>query len=171
MRIYLMGYMGSGKTTLGRRLALSLGFSFLDLDDMFEDRYHISVVDFFEKYDEKAFRTLERSLLQETLNHDDVVVSTGGGTPCFFDNIDFITEAGISLYLYWEIPSLVERLKQVKRKRPLLKDLDEAELENTVTRQIEQRSVYYSQADYTIRMKHLEMDTLLEWLRSRLQLS
>ena len=90
MRIYLIGYMASGKSNLGQLLAEKLGYSFIDLDYLFEERFRISVLDFFEKYDEDGFRKIERSILHETLEQDDVVISTGGGTPCFFDNMHFI---------------------------------------------------------------------------------
>ena len=92
MRIYLIGYMASGKTQIGHILANRLGFSFTDLDTVFEKQFRISVSDFFEKYDEQAFRLLEQKLLLETKNLDNIVISTGGGTPCFFDNMDFIAE-------------------------------------------------------------------------------
>ena len=90
MRIYLIGYMASGKSNLGQILAEKLDYSFVDLDYLFEERFRISVFDFFEKYDEDGFRKIEKSLLQETTGWDDVVVATGGGTPCFFDNMRVI---------------------------------------------------------------------------------
>jgi shikimate kinase len=167
MRIYLIGYMASGKSNLGQVLAEKLGYSFLDLDYLFEKRFRISVLDFFEKYDEDGFRKIERMLLHETRDHDNVVISTGGGTPCYFDNMHFINEAGISIYLHWEIPALVNRLRQIKRERPLLKKIPAAELEGKVRAQMEQRAFYYNQADYTINTENLNMETILEWIRGR----
>ncbi len=168
MRIYLIGYMASGKSNLGHQLAEKLGFSFIDLDQMFEERFRISVLDFFEKYDEAGFRKIEQSLLHETRTFENMVISTGGGTPCYFDNMHVIRESGISLYLHWTIPSLVERLKHVKRKRPLLKDIPAEELEDKVTKHLTGREFYYKQADYTIDMDNLDWEALHEWIQKRL---
>jgi len=168
MRIYLIGYMASGKSNLGRQLAEKLGFSFIDLDYVFEERFRISVLDFFEKYDEAGFRKIEQSLLHETTTFNNVVISTGGGTPCYFDNMHLIKKSGISLYLHWTIPTLVERLKHVKRKRPLLKDIPAEELQDKVTKHLTEREFYYNQADYTIDMDNLDWEALLGWIRNRL---
>jgi shikimate kinase len=161
MRIYLTGYMASGKSNLGRLVAEKLGFSFIDLDDMFEARFRISVLDFFDRYDEDAFRRIERSLLDETTRMVQTVISTGGGTPCFYDNMDVIKRAGISIYLRWPVTALTERLKVVKRKRPLLRDLSSAELEEKVKLQLSQREIYYKQADIVIDGQELDPGSLL----------
>jgi shikimate kinase len=150
VRIYLIGYMASGKTHLGRKLAEKLGYGFVDLDQLFEERYRISVKDFFGKYDEWAFRSIERSLLVETTGLENVVVATGGGTPCFFDNMDVIRKSGFSIYLRWEVPDLVRRLHGVKKKRPLLKDTPPEELEGKVRDALDQRSVFYEQANLVV---------------------
>ena len=167
MRIYLIGYMASGKSNLGRLLANKLGFNFIDLDYLFEERYRISVLDFFEKYDESAFRKIERSLLLETLVHDNAVISTGGGTPCFFDNMALIKQSGLSVYISWSIPGLVERLKMVRRKRPLLKDVPPDDLQDKVTEQLTSREVYYLQADLVIDGKDPDLERLLKLIKSR----
>lgn len=167
MRIYLIGYMASGKSNLGRHLANQLGYDFLDIDYLFEERYRISVLDFFEKYDEMAFRKIEQSLLHETIDLDNTVISTGGGTPCYFDNMEFIKRAGISVYLLWEVPVLVSRLKMVKRKRPLLKDIPPEGLFGKVAEQLAERELFYTQADFTIPGLNLDMGRLLEWIRTR----
>ena len=128
--------------------------------------FRISVLDFFDKYDEQAFRTIEQSLLHETIQHDRVVISTGGGTPCFFDNMEFIRHSGISLYLNWEVPALVRRLKTVRRKRPLLKDIPPAALEKKVIEQLIQREFYYNQADIVVRGENVDVDNLVLRIRS-----
>jgi len=166
MRIYLIGYMASGKSNLGRLLAENLNYQILDLDQLFEQRYRISVLDFFEKYDEIVFRNMEHSLLLETFNVEDAVISTGGGTPCFFDNMELIKNAGISIYLRWELPALVQRLKTVRRKRPLLKDTAPNELEGKVATHLAQREVYYNQADYIIQGEDFELDKVLLMIRN-----
>ncbi len=166
MRIYLIGYMASGKSNLGRQLAEKLNVQFIDLDYLFEERYKISVLDFFEKYDEQAFRIIERSLLAETTQIEDVVISTGGGTPCFFDNMEVIKMAGTSIYLNWELPALLARLKMVKRKRPLLKNIPAGDLEITVAAQLRDRSYFYNQADIIMAGENCDVESLLEKLRN-----
>ena len=167
MRIYLIGYMASGKSNLGRLLAEKLSYRFIDLDYLFEERYRISVLDFFEKYDEGAFRKIEQTLLNETVDLEDVVISTGGGTPCFYNNMDVIRQAGLSVYLCWKVPSLLYRLKMVKRKRPLLKDIPPADLEGKVVAQLSEREYYYNQADLTIQGENFDMEALLFLIRRR----
>ena len=169
MRIYLLGYMASGKSRLGKHLALKLGFTFIDIDTVFEERFRISIPDFFEKYDEAAFRQIERLLLLETTREDNVVVSTGGGTPCFFDNLHIIKKAGFSVYLQWEIPALVERLRQAKRKRPLLKDIHEKHLENKIRDHLGERNVFYSQADLTVKADNESLENIIEQIVGRLK--
>jgi len=90
VRVYLIGYMGSGKSRTGGEVAAKMDWRFTDMDDLFEEKYRISVLDFFEKYDENSFRNIERKLLHETILEDNMIIATGGGTPCFFDNMDFI---------------------------------------------------------------------------------
>ena len=146
MRIYLVGYMASGKSQTGRDLAMHLGFEFLDLDEMFEERYRISIMDFFQKYDEAGFRRIESGLLRETGRCENTVISTGGGTPCFYGNMDFILSQGKSVYLKIPVPELVKRLKSIRKKRPLLTGIKEDELEKFIREQLAVREKYYLQA-------------------------
>jgi shikimate kinase len=162
MRIFLLGYMGSGKSKVGGDLARKMNYPFIDLDDVFEERYRISVLGFFEKYNEEIFRKLEQKLLQETTATDDVVVSTGGGTPCFFDNMDFIKANGISFYLKPDTTTLVERLRHVKKKRPLLSRVPSPEFENFVMEQLAIREPFYLRADHVIDGGDINADRLLK---------
>lgn len=168
MRIYLLGYMASGKTNLGRLLATKLAYDFIDIDYLFEERYRISVLDFFEKYDESTFRNLERMLLLETIHVENTVISTGGGTPCFFENMQCIRQSGISIYLRWDLAELVARLRLVKRKRPLLKDIPPTELEARVETQLMEREIYYNQADLVVNGRDLDPDNLVAMIRERI---
>ncbi len=140
--------MGSGKSTLGKHLSKLLGSGYTDLDDVFEERYHLRVYDFFDKYGEENFRKIERDLLLETASLDNVVVSTGGGTPCFFDNMEFIRDNGISVYLRMTSRELASRLKNVKKKRPLLKELAPEGLEEWISMQLLKREPFYLQANH-----------------------
>ena len=105
-RIFLTGYMGSGKTTLGRALAAEMGIPFIDLDHYIEKRYCKTIAQLFAEKGEEGFREVERRMLHEVGEFEDVIISTGGGTPCFFDNIEYMNAQGTTVYL--DVP--VERL-------------------------------------------------------------
>jgi shikimate kinase len=162
--IYLVGYMASGKSNLGSELAGRLNYAFTDLDWIFEERYHISILDFFQKYDEPAFRNIEAKLLRETMSLEDTVISTGGGTPCFHNNMAFIREAGKSVYLRWDIPDIVARLKIIRRKRPLLKDIEAGDLEQFVKVHLAEREHFYLQADLIFEGAQNDLDHLARQL-------
>jgi shikimate kinase len=164
MKIYLIGYMGSGKTRFGKSLSVRTGYPFIDLDALFEERYKITVFDFFEKYNEESFRKIERELLLETLTYPDSIIATGGGTPCFFDNMEVIKKNGISIYLKLELIALVNRLASVRKKRPLLKDKSPEELETFIRQQIAEREVFYCQADYTVHVGKNDLETVIALL-------
>jgi shikimate kinase len=150
MKIYLVGYMASGKSKLGKELAGMTGFSFVDLDEIFEERYRIGIVDFFDKYGDTAFRQIEHQLLLETEFLDNTIIATGGGTPCSEENIRFIKQQGVSIYIRMDVADLTNRLKSVKRKRPLLKNIPLDDLGQFIGKQIEEREPYYLQADHII---------------------
>ncbi|MCX6278838.1 MAG: AAA family ATPase [Bacteroidetes bacterium] len=168
MRIYLIGYMASGKSRLGQILAMKLGFTFIDLDSIFEERFRISISEFFEKYHEDAFRQIEHLLLLETTKSDNLVVSTGGGTPCFFDNMQIIKKEGFSVYLQLEIPTIVERLGQARRKRPLLKDISETQIGEKIRLHLIERSAFYEQADFILKADNESLEYLIERIVDRL---
>ena len=116
MRIFLVGYMGSGKTRTGKLLARAMHYEFMDIDELFEQRYRISIQDFFRKYDEQLFRKLEHQLLSETILRDQVVYSMGGGTPCFYDNMDMLNRFGLTVYIRMPALALFRRLQESKKK-------------------------------------------------------
>ncbi|MBE0646163.1 MAG: shikimate kinase [Bacteroidales bacterium] len=148
MRVYLIGFMASGKSWLGKELAEASGLDFIDIDDLFEERYRITILDFFNKYGEDLFRTFERELLKETMVLDNVIVATGGGVPCYLDNMDMILQAGISIYLRVSVPDLMTRIKGIKKKRPLLKNVETTQLEQYVREMLVNREPYYLKADF-----------------------
>lgn len=149
MKIYLLGYMGCGKTNLGREMAAISGMAFADLDELFEAKYRVSIMEFFDKYGEQAFRALERDLLRETAGMDETIISTGGGTPCFFDNMDFILSNGLSVYLRMPVGHLAKRLNSIRKRRPLLKSVDAGVMEEHVTGHLAEREPYYLRATLT----------------------
>ena len=150
MRVYLIGYMGSGKTRFGTELSLRTGYLFIDTDELFEEKYRISIADFFDKYNEETFRKIEMEILRETIKYPDAIIATGGGTPCFYDNMAFIRNNGISIYLKMPVPLLVDRLTAVRKKRPLLKDLSLMDMESYICKQIPEREEFYCQADFIV---------------------
>lgn len=150
MRIYLIGYSYSGKTTLGKQLARRLGYTFFDTDKAIELKYHTSIPTFFSHYGEKAFRIIEGQILRTTADIDNVVVSTGGGTPCNDANIKFILDNGTAIYMKMSIDEIMERITTARKKRPLLIDKSPTEQREYVTSQLANRLPYYSMAHYII---------------------
>jgi len=160
MLIYLIGYMGSGKTTVGRKLAAKLGYSFHDLDKQIEHKFKITIPDLFAKYDEGAFRKIEKETLLDTFTLSNTVISTGGGTPCFFDNMEMINKHGLSVYLKMHPKSLYERLIKSKKKRPLIADKPPDEILDHITNHLSEREFYYNQAKMTIKGESLDISEL-----------
>ena len=154
-RIILIGYMGAGKTTLGRKLAEQLSVPFYDLDWYIETRMHSSVPKIFEERGENAFREIERNMLHEVAEFEDVVISCGGGTPCFFDNMDYMNGQGDTVYLKAEPQVLYNHLKMGRTERPLLKGKTEQQLLDHITQQLGERETFYNKARHIF-----EIDTL-----------
>lgn len=144
--IFLIGYMGAGKTTAGRELAKALGMEFVDLDHFIQTRYNKTINQLFEEYGEDGFRNIEKNILREIGEFENAVISTGGGTPCFFDNMDYMTKAGITIYLKATPEMLSERLNTCKEKRPLIRDKNEEELYLFVKENLEKREPHYGKA-------------------------
>ena len=149
-RIILIGYMGSGKTTVGRALAKELGLPFYDLDWYIESRMRKKVSQIFAEQGEEEFRRIERNMLHEVAEFEDVVISCGGGTPCFFDNIDYLNQQAQVVYLRCEPEVLHKHLLMGKGDRPLLKGKTPDELIEYIRQQLELREPYYTKARYTL---------------------
>ena len=165
-RIYLVGYMGAGKTTVARRLASRLGYDVFDTDAMFEEKYKISVDDFFHKYDEALFRKLETQILQSTENLDDAVISTGGGTSCFNDNMAWMNAHGTTVFLRISPQAAVDRLLHSKKKRPLAENKSEAELTEYVQSHYASRLTFYEQAKISVKAENLDADDLIKLIEN-----
>ena len=144
--IFLIGYMGAGKTTIGKQIAKRLGWPFVDMDLFIENRYHKAVPDIFAEKGEEGFRKIEQAILQEVAQFENTVISTGGGTPCFFDNMDLMNRTGITVYLKVPVSELVRRLITGKQERPLIKDKNREELTRFITENLEKREVWYNRA-------------------------
>jgi shikimate kinase len=164
MLVYLVGYMGSGKTTVGRKLASKLNFDYIDMDELIEEKCRLSVENIFLKYDEHAFRKIEHEILESTFSLKNTIVSTGGGTPCFFDNMEQINKNGTSVYIKMHINSLYDRLIHSKRKRPLLLNKSPEEIKSQIVYQLDERETFYNQAHYTIKGENLDVHELAQIL-------
>ena len=145
-RIFLIGYMGAGKTTLGRALAKELNIQFIDLDSYIEERLCKSVSQIFVEKGEAGFRDIERRMLHEAGEFENVIISTGGGTPCFFDNIEYMNEQGTTVFLDVPVERLFIRLSIARKKRPLIMEKNDEELRNFITEQLTKRLPHYSKA-------------------------
>lgn len=165
MRIFLVGYMGSGKTRTGKLLAKALNYGFMDVDELFEERYRISIRDFFKKYDEEAFRKLEHQLLSETILRDDVVYSMGGGTPCFFDNMEMLNRYGLTVYIKMPALALYHRLKDSKKQRPVLHRMTSDDLLPHIESQLVVRDPFYSRAGLIVNGINLNINELAQMIR------
>ena len=160
-RIFLIGYMGSGKTSALKHLANKMSWQGIDLDKLFEEKYKISVQDFFHKYDEAAFRKLESQLLKDTINLNNVIIATGGGTPCFFDNMEWMNENGTTVFLKVAPMTAVHRLMQSKKKRPLIEGKTEQEVIDFVNKHYGDRMKFYEQAHITVKGESLDVEELV----------
>ncbi len=158
-RIVLIGYMGSGKSTIGKLLAKQLNFDFVDMDTLIELRTFKTITEIFQERGEDYFRHLEKETLLELLQEKNIVIATGGGTPCFFDNMKMIKKHATSFFLNVSEKELKQRLQNEMNKRPLLKDNNN--LLQEITDQLKIRKPIYSQANYTI-LSHYTPQKIVE---------
>ena len=149
-RIVLIGYMGSGKTTVGKALAKEIGLPFYDLDWYIESRMRKKVSQIFAERGEEGFRVIERNMLHEVAEFEDVVISCGGGTPCFFDNMDYLNSQAQVVYLRCVPEVLHKHLLMGKGDRPLLKGKTPEELISYISEQVTYREQFYTKARYTL---------------------
>ena len=149
-RIILMGYMGSGKTTVGRALAKDLNMPFYDLDWYIESRMRKTVKQIFDERGEDGFRVIERNMLHEVAEFENIVVSCGGGTPCFFDNIDYLNQQGETVYLKCTPAVLHKHLSMGKTVRPLLLNKTPEQVKTYIEEQLQVREPFYSKAKHTV---------------------
>ena len=152
--IFLVGYMCSGKSSVGAGLSRKLGVEFVDLDSLITSRYGESVSDIFSHYGEFEFRNIEREQLEEVVELKNVVVALGGGTPCWFDNMERICHSGLTLFLDLPVKTIFDRAVKAAGDRPLLSGCkSDDELVKQIEKQISERRVFYERADI-----HLTID-------------
>lgn len=160
--IVLVGFSGAGKTTLGRALALRLGLEFVDLDDAIEEKYHATIPHIFQKYGESVFRQCEYQTLKEMLKCQGMVIAAGGGTPANQDAMRLMNEFAATVYVDLSEETLVQRLKNSKKERPLTADLTEEQLVAYVQERLEQRLPYYRMAQLTVKGDEVSAENLCE---------
>jgi shikimate kinase len=165
-RIVLVGFPGSGKSTIGKRLAAQMNLNFVDLDQKIEEKYKLLIPDFFAKYGELPFRQCEYELLNEVLTLDNCVISVGGGAPCFYDAMDLIINHSISVYIRLSAKSLHHRLLNSVRPRPLVMGKTSSELMNYIEEQLPLRELFYMRAALCIKGENLDCAALTEQLNN-----
>ena len=158
--------MGSGKSTVGKQLAGLLDLEHIDLDWFFEETYKISIVNFFRKYDENAFRLIEHQLVKKTAALNNCVISTGGGTPCFHGNMDLINSYGFSVYIHMHPNSLFVRLKNSKRPRPRTSQLTDESLIQRIKADLVHREKFYRMAKLEVRGEDIDVGALADRIKS-----
>lgn len=160
MNTFLIGFMGAGKSTIGKHLAQSLIIPFIDLDDHIEYQEQMSINDIFEHKGERYFRELESKYLHQLASHEPKsIIALGGGTPCN-DKVWTTLAAGITIYLKKSPKNLFRILASQKMHRPLIKDLEDAELEAFITRKLVERQKYYERSNYILELSGNINDTV-----------
>jgi shikimate kinase len=166
--IYLIGFMGSGKTTAGKKLASLLGWSFIDLDIKIEEYTGKTIPEIFSGPGEEYFRELETQLLRNLNSLTKTIISTGGGTPCHSDNMDFMINTGLTIYLKMTPGQLKSRLSGSKGERPLIKDLSPAALLTFIENKLSDREVWYERSEIIFPGMNLNINALLDSVKARL---
>ena len=156
--------MGCGKSTLGRLLASTLNLSFIDLDTFLEEKYFRRIPQIFAEEGESGFRKKEQNVLHEVSAFDDVIVATGGGAPCFFDNMEVMNNTGFCIFLDVDTASLVERLIHAKTERPIIKGKSQDELHHFIEEMMLKRRPFYEKARYIIKGNEIKPEQVLKLL-------
>lgn len=165
MRYFLIGFMGSGKTYWSRKWGEAFGLKFYDLDEEIEKQEGKTIAAFFDEKGEEAFRKIEKDMLQSFLKKDQFILSCGGGTPCFGNNMKKINKAGVSIYLKSTAAELTERLQNEKETRPLIAAMDHSMLEEYIDEKLKQRESFYCNAMYHLPTSTMTLDNFQKILR------
>lgn len=162
MKIFLIGFMGVGKTHWGRLLSQKLNLPFFDLDEQVIGHAGKPIAEIFAADGEEHFRQMEKEVLHIiTESHDSFIMACGGGSPCYFNNIDYMNQAGTTVWINTPLDTLFDRLVKEKEKRPLIKELSDDQLKNFIFRKFADRKIYYEQAALTVEEEPVELDNLI----------
>lgn len=162
MKIFLVGFMGCGKTHWGHALSKKLALPFFDLDHQIEEKENKTINTIFNEQGEEHFRLLEKEVLYLiNESHDSFVMATGGGTPCFYNNIGYMKTSGIAVWLNCSIDCIYERLTKEPEQRPLVKNLSDEALHSYITKKIADRKIYYEQATCIVTDDNPSLDQMV----------
>ena len=167
-KIYLIGFMGSGKSTAGKKLAAEIGWNFIDMDKKIEESAGQTIPEIFSGHGEAHFREVEINVLRELEHSENVVISTGGGAPCHSDNMIFMKQTGLTIYLRLTPSQLKTRLTDAKTERPLIKGLSGEDLLGFIEQKLSQRESVYNQAEITIDGFGIDYKNLMEVIRKKI---
>jgi shikimate kinase len=168
--VYIIGFMGSGKSTAGKKLASFLGWSFIDLDRKIEEKAGKTIAQIFSQHGESHFRSIETDLLRNVGSSVKTVVSTGGGTPCHGDNMDFMLQTGLTVYLKMTPSQLAGRLMKSTNERPLLKNITDDKLIKFIEEKLEYREKWYNMSNIIISGIDIDINLLSSRIRTSLSL-
>ena len=166
MRIYLIGFMGSGKSYLGKLWAAQNNLSFYDLDEMIEEIECNYIKEIFDKKGEEYFRKSEAEILRKTIKLENSIISCGGGTACFYDNINWMNKNGTTVFLNPTSDILIKNLLPQKEQRPLLKNIKDDDLQNFIEAKLEERMQFYKASKITLQNEHLNAAGFKEILKN-----
>ncbi len=156
MIIFLIGFMGSGKSTLGKRLARKIEYRFIDMDHVLEEQEGMKISEIFDLKGEKYFRNLEKDYLETLEVSDDVVIATGGGAPCWGNNMEIMNRKGVTVYLKMSPGSLASRLEKSRNIRPLIQGLNPDHLRDYIEEKLREREFFYNQAKCIVRGENVK---------------
>lgn len=162
MSIVLIGFMGCGKSSFGKKLANILNFKFYDLDLIIQEKVQLSIEDIFSKHGENYFRKIEKKCLEDVVSEKKIVLATGGGTPCYFDNMSLINNMGVSIYLYMNSKAIFDRLINSKTKRPLIQRMNPEQLKIFINEKLSQREPYYNLSNIKLNAIGLTTDIAIK---------
>lgn len=154
--------MGSGKTTVGRKLSSAMDLDFIDLDKYIEKRTEQSIENIFDNKGEKYFREIEHDCLKEVIEKNNFVLSCGGGTPCFFDNMSRMNRNGVTIYLKMKVNALYSRIINSPDVRPLIKKMHGNDMRNYITKNLAEREKYYKMAHHSVDAMDLEISSVVK---------
>jgi len=166
--LYIIGFMGSGKTTAGKKVASSLGWAFIDLDKRIEEHTGMRIPDIFTEFGEDHFRIIEAEVLRSVSSDVDTVISTGGGTPCYGNNMEFMLETGLTIYLKMTPQQLAGRLSRSKDERPLIRNLSGEDLLSFIEEKLALREIWYEKSAIISEGSDLDVAALISHVKSHL---
>jgi len=166
MIIFLIGFMGSGKSTVGKKLAKIMSYRFIDLDEEVEKQELATISEIFESKGENYFRTIEQKILKQQFTKQNLIVSCGGGTPCFFNNMELMNQAGCTIYLQLNSQALLNRLTVAKTKRPLLKNMNNDELSVFISEKLKEREGTYLKSKLVMKGIDINLTVIVEKIQA-----